>query len=139
MVWSPLKLRPAVILGYYGYPISGRGKDVNGARSGLDWQRMMDRCQQIILGLILGTELNDNAAAAASTAAQTTFLSIIGPARQGQGLFYPSDLGLITALAIKSRFHLALLTTKLARCWLHASRPSGFGAHFLIRGQIRIC
>ena len=83
MVWSPLKLRPAVILGYYGYPISGRGKDVNGARSGLDWQRMMDRCQQIILGLILGTELNDNAAAAAaaaSTAAQTTFLSIIGPA-----------------------------------------------------------
>ena len=43
MVWSPLKLRPAVILGYYGYPISGRGKDVNGARSGLDWQRMMDR------------------------------------------------------------------------------------------------
>ena len=129
MVWSPLKLRPAVILGYYGYPISGRGKDVNGARSGLDWQRMMDRCQQIILGLILGTELNDNAAAAAaaSIAAQTTFLSIIGPVCQGQGLFYPSDLGLITALAIKSRFHLALLTTKLARCCtrvvLRASGP----------------
>ena len=47
------------------------------------------------------------------------------------GLFYTSNLGLITAAsAIKSRFHPASLTMKL---------DASFGTHFLIRGQIRIC
>ena len=47
------------------------------------------------------------------------------------GLFYPSNLGLITAAsAIKSRSHPASLTMKL---------DASFGTHFLIRGQIRIC
>ena len=47
------------------------------------------------------------------------------------GLFYPSNLGLITAAsAIKSRFPPASLTMKL---------DASFGTHFLIRGQIRIC
>ena len=47
------------------------------------------------------------------------------------GLFYPSNLGLITAAsAIKSRFPPASLTMKL---------DASFGTHFLIRRQIRIC
>ena len=132
-VWSPLKLRPAVMLGNYGYPILGWGKDSarkdgNGARSGvgLDWPRMMDCCQQIILGLILGTALNVNGC-------RTDYVSFIGPAGPGALLSFGSggNHGIGNQISIPSRF----IDHEISPL-LHANRPSGFGAHFLIRGQI---
>ena len=83
-------------------------------RIGWEWpDRMMDRCQQIILGLILGTEPT---ATPPPLPQRRFFQSRSRP--PGAKPICPSNLELITALAIKFRFHLVLWTTKL-------TRPSG--------------
>ena len=116
-VWSPLKLRPAAILAYYGYPVRlwlGPGRPQGHCKKGWEWpDRMMDRCQQIILGLILGTEPTTTPPPLPQ---RRFFQSRSRP--PGAKPFCPSNLELITALAIKFRFHLVLWTTKL-------TRPSG--------------